>query len=422
MTVLSDCKYGSDKPDDNTLRLTLIYTPGLGGGNGAEYSDQTTQDWGHHEFVYGLAGHSGDWRTEQSDWQALRLNQPLIALTTSQHPGALGKAFSFMQVSSPRLRVLALKRAEHSQETIVRLVEMDGRSQSNAEIKFAAPVVAAREVDGQEMPLRDAGVSHGALVTSFDPYQLRSFAVTLAPLLGGTPITQPRSQPVALPVNRIVAGRDGARIRNGDGFDADGRALPAEMLPSTISFAGISFSLAASPDGIQQALVPHGETISLPTGGYKRLYLLAASASGDQKATFRVGDNPIELTIQDWSGFIGQWDDRTWSEKKEPLPPRPDSPGDESPRFRTVLEFTGLKPGFIKRSPVAWFASHRHTAEGANEPYSYSYLFAYSINLPPDARAVTLPDNSRIRILAMTVSDESSETGPAQPLYDTLER
>jgi alpha-mannosidase len=79
VTVLSDCKYGSDKPDDNTLRLTLLYTPGIGNGNGKDYADQTTQDWGHHEFVYGLAGHSGDWRQGQTDWQAYRLNQPLIA-------------------------------------------------------------------------------------------------------------------------------------------------------------------------------------------------------------------------------------------------------------------------------------------------------------------------------------------------------
>jgi alpha-mannosidase len=35
---------------------------------------------------------------------------------------------------------------------------------------------------------------------------------------------------------------------------------------------------------------------------------------------------------------------------------------------------------------------------------------------------VTLPDNDKIRILAITVSDESNEVRPAQPLYDTLER
>src|SRR5213075_424617 len=94
VTVLSDCKNGSDKPDDNTLRLTLIYTPGLGEGNGRAYADQLTQVIGHPEFVYGLAGHAGHWRREQTDWQGQRLNQPLIAFQASPHAGSLGKTFS----------------------------------------------------------------------------------------------------------------------------------------------------------------------------------------------------------------------------------------------------------------------------------------------------------------------------------------
>ena len=60
VTILSDSKYGSDKPDDKTLRLTLLRTPGIGPRAG--YADQSTQDWGRHEFVYGLAAHGGDWR------------------------------------------------------------------------------------------------------------------------------------------------------------------------------------------------------------------------------------------------------------------------------------------------------------------------------------------------------------------------
>jgi alpha-mannosidase len=39
----------------------------------------------------------------------------------------------------------------------------------------------------------------------------------------------------------------------------------------------------------------------------------------------------------------------------------------------------------------------------------------------PNTSAVTLPDNPRIRILAITVANESSQIKPAQPLYDTLE-
>jgi len=85
-------------------------------------------------------------------------------------------------------------------------------------------------------------------------------------------------------------------------------------------------------------------------------------------------------------------------------------------------EYAGLQPGFIKRPPVAWFASHRHTADGANEPYAYSYLFAYSTDVPANAKTLTLPDNDKIRILAVTVANESGQVRPAQPLYDTLER
>ena len=51
-----------------------------------------TQDWGHHDFVYGLAGHEGDWRHSETDWQAYRLNQPLIAFESAKHAGAMGKA------------------------------------------------------------------------------------------------------------------------------------------------------------------------------------------------------------------------------------------------------------------------------------------------------------------------------------------
>ena len=81
-----------------------------------------------------------------------------------------------------------------------------------------------------------------------------------------------------------------------------------------------------------------------------------------------------------------------------------------------------LIPGFIKRADVAWYSSHRRAPDGSNEPYSYAYLFAYPIDLPARAATLTLPDNDRIRILAISVADDADRVTPAQPLYDTLER
>lgn len=415
VTILSDCKYGSDKPDDNTLRLTLLYSPGIS-DNGRSYRDQATQDWGHHEFVYGIAGHVSGWKQAQTDWQAQRLNQPLIAFVSSKHAGTLGKNFSLLKLNNRRVRVLALKKAEQSDEIIVRLVELDGKPQQDVRLSFAAPVISAREVNGQEMPVGKAQNLNGALVTAFTPYQLHTFAVKLA---AAKKSVVESSQALNLPFDRIVTSKDGEK--SSGGFDSENRSLPAEILPSEIAYGGIRFTLADA--GKPNALTTHGQTITFPDGKYNRVYLLAASAKSDQKATFRIGDNPVDLTIQDWSGFIGQWDNRLWNKKQEIVPLRPGAPGPlpgAAPRTRTVMEFAGLTPGFIKRAPVAWFASHRHTADGQNDYYAYSYLYAYAIDVPNNARTLTLPENGNVRILAITVADENGRVHPAQPLYDIL--
>jgi alpha-mannosidase len=294
-SVLSDCQTGSDKPDDRTLRLTLLYTPGLGGGNAALYSDQASQDWGHHEIRYGLASHAGDWRAGDTDWQAERLSVPLIAFESGKHEGKLGKAFSLLRVGSDHVRVMALKRAEAGGEVIVRLVETRGEPAADVRLSFAAPLEAAREVDGQERPLGAATVTAGALATSFTPNQLLSFAVKLA--RAPHPVAAPKWQPVGLPYDLAAASTDGSSSQGG--FAADGRALPAELLPATLDYRGIRFKLAPAASGRPNAVVARGQALPLPAGRFNRLYVLAASAEGDRRATFRVGGRPVELTVQD---------------------------------------------------------------------------------------------------------------------------
>jgi alpha-mannosidase len=80
----------------------------------------------------------------------------------------------------------------------------------------------------------------------------------------------------------------------------------------------------------------------------------------------------------------------------------------------------GIKPGYIKRADLAWYCSHHHSAAGENVSYRYSYLFAYPIDLPAGTNSIKLPDDDKIRILAMSVADETPEVKPAQPLYDVL--
>jgi alpha-mannosidase len=430
-TLLTDYKNGSDKPNDNTLRLTLVRSPGIqppANGRPSGYSDQANQDWGHHEFVFGLAGHAGDWRKAQTDWQAYRLNNPMLAFQTVKHKGALGKTFSLVHLNNPRIRVLALKKAEASDEIILRMVELDGKNEPDVHVSFAGPIVAAREVNAQEQPIGPADISSGELKTSFTAYQPRTFALRLnsAP----TKLSSVKSQPIPLHYDLATASNDDTKTENG-GFDGTGRALPAEMLPSKITYHDVVFDLAPAKTGNPNALVAKGQTIELPQGHYNRIYILAASADGDQKASFQLDNAKADLNIQDWTGFIGQWDTRLWKNQSErdwaisanhavwppaDLQQREQRPA--SPRYPE--DYVGLQSGYVKPADLAWYASHQHTADGLNQPYRYSYLFAYPIEVSGSPKTLRLPNNDKIRILAISTVDGNPELNTAQSLYDTL--
>src|SRR6185437_15122272 len=112
-----------------------------------------------------------------------------------------------------------------------------------------------------------APVTDGALSVSFTPYQPRTFALHL----GTAPahLTAVTSAPVTLPYN--LAASSANDTQSTGGFDAQGNALPSEMLPSTIHFNGVEFHLAVGGANHTDALIPEGQTISLPSGDYNRV-------------------------------------------------------------------------------------------------------------------------------------------------------
>ena len=441
-TILTDVKNGSDKRDEGTIRLTLMRSPGESSGMKGEYTDQLNQDWGHHEILFGLAGHSGDWRQGRTDWQAYRLSTPMIAFATEKHAGALGKSFSLVNVDSPSIRILALKKSELSDEVILRMVELDGKAIPKVHIRFAGPLQGAREVNGQELPVGDANVAEGALETSFGPYQPRTFALRL----GAASVQQSlvTSQTVALKYDLAASSEDDTK--SSGGFDQRGDALPAEMLPKQLMVGGVKFDLADGGAGNLDALIAKGQTIALPAGEFNKVYLLAASADGDQKAVFKVGKNAVDLNVEDWGGFVGQWDTRLWKPRpasetekahngrpERQVPLRTDwaisanhaawdlkssgSP-DWSPKY--PQDYLGLGPGYVKPATLAWYASHHHTPDGLNQPYAYSYLFVYAMDLPAGAKTLTLPTNAKIRVMAISTAKEEPSVTPLQPLHDEL--
>src|SRR6185436_471596 len=75
-----------------------------------------------------------------------------------------------------------------------------------------------------------------------------------------------------------------------------------------------------------------------------------------------------------------------------------------------------IRRGFVKRDVIGWVGTHRH-APDSDQIYIPSYVFAYAIDPPAGAREIRLPNDERIRIMAMTAVREPYRVRAAGVLY-----
>ncbi len=402
VSILNDSKYGSDKPDDRTMRLTLLYSPGISGG----YQDQGTQEIGRHRMLYAVEGHKGDWRQGNTSWEAARLNQPLLAFASPAHAGPLGKAFSLLATNSEQVQICSVKKAEDGNEIVVRLRELSGQPAAGVRLTCGLPLAGAREINGQEMPVGPANLQNGVVAFDLGAYQMRAFALKTGPS-PRAPLAATVSK--ALPLTYDLDVVSASKAPADGGFDDQGHTFPAEQFPASLSSEGVSFQLGSRADGQKNAVVCRGQSLDLPAGPFNRVYLLAAAANGDQRAEVKIDGVASPLVVPDWSEFIGQWDKRLWKGEQAEL------------TYDWKNPLVGLVPGYIKRAPVAWYFSHRHDAKQGDEYYQYAYLFKCGVDLPAGAKSITLPNNDKIRVLAVSVASEpGAGVNPTAPLYDTL--
>jgi alpha-mannosidase len=400
VTVLEDGKYGSDKPSDNMLRLTLLFTPRVGLSE-FMFRDQASQDWGRHRFAYGLYGHRGDWREAGSTRQALRLNQPpqVFRVTGAQGGarGPLGKQVSFLSLNTEQVGLRALKMAEDRDSLILRFYELWGRPADEVELTLnpdlVGQLISAWETDGCERRLGVLGTEVNSLRFEMGAFGIKTIELQLGP--GVLDAQIPAYQPLALPHNLCAYTTDAERTR---GALPGGRSFPRELLPAQVTCASVPLTLAL--DKAEGALACCGQEIPLPEGGYDTLLLLA-SADEDLEATFYLDETPVRLSIQAGEGFIGQGDRRTWDRVME-----------KQPQYRWWAVATGVVPGYLKRDRVGCYTTHMHSAAG-NEAYAFGYMFLYRLPLPTGARLFRVPDDPRLRIYAATVAKGVLETSDA---------
>ena len=369
VSILNDCKYGWDKPDGRTLRLTLLHTPSCGG-----YKHQANMDMGPNQYTYSILPHDEGW-SQETQMEAARLNQPLLAFAVPAHQGTLGRTLSLATLGTDSVSIKALKRAEDSDELIVRLYEWTGHDQQDVRIHFPAPIESAREVNALEEETGAATYADSTLTLSMSRYQPRTFAVRLS-----RPDVQPDTAalwgtPVALTYNADVMSYDKSR---GNATTTFTYAYPAEQVPDTLVSGGVRFVMGDRQDGKRNAVRCTGQEIKLDRQpGQDKLCLLMASTD-EAGTTARVvvdGDTTL-IDVPCYTGRVAQ-----------------------------PLTCTTLQAHYTPDN-VALAISHAHSvSDKTNETMRYMMAYRYCVPLPEGATSLHISgNNTRLLLLAATTS------------------
>jgi len=169
VSILNDCKYGHDVRG-NLMRLTLL--------KGSVYPDEFA-DLGEHDFTYCLYPHEGDWRAGGTVRAGHELNAPLIPVVAKAAGGALPAEASFVQIDRPGVMLTALKKAEDSDDLVLRFVELHG-ARGPVTVRFAFALESVAEcnlLEEQDEPVEHAGRTFAFQV---EPYQIRTFKVRVS--------------------------------------------------------------------------------------------------------------------------------------------------------------------------------------------------------------------------------------------------
>lgn len=177
VSLLNNCKYGYDTYL-NTMRLSLLRSP----QDGSMSSSAPFVDQGNHEFTYSIYPHTGDWKTANTVFKGYELNYPLRPFATSSHTGTLAKDYSFFKVNQGNIIIAAIKKAEDSNDLIIRAYESQGIGGTAATFTLPGTISAITETNLLEEATVVPSYSGNTFSATFGPYDIRTFKVNC----GGT--------------------------------------------------------------------------------------------------------------------------------------------------------------------------------------------------------------------------------------------
>ena len=166
VSLLNDCKYGFDV-HDNVMRISLLRAP--------THPDPNC-DEGVHDMTYSLYPHAGSWQEAATVQRGYELNVPLVTTVATAKNGNLPREKAFASVDAKNVIIDCIKKAEDTDDIIVRVYEAHG-ARGPVRLTFGKTPVRVSECDLMEE--NDVSIeSHGNTVSfGILPWEIRTFKV-----------------------------------------------------------------------------------------------------------------------------------------------------------------------------------------------------------------------------------------------------
>lgn len=379
VSIITDSKHGWDKPSDNTLRLTCIHTPA---GAFTKDARQDLQDLGRNMFSFAIYSHTAGYETGTQK-QSILFTNPLRAVQALPGNAAEKDSLSLISIGSDDVIVRAVKMCEEDDSLIVRVNEAVGRQQRNVALRLNGfEIESAQAVNSCEEYISDLKPQKSSLRFNIKPFEVKTFKLKIkyAP-------AEPEAcfSPVALEFNAkgFTTDSDMRHVI----LQGSGLSLPYELLPESCVTGGIPFKFTQNADDLYDVLVCRGQTIKL-SEDTETVYLLAATTDSKKTAAeFITGGKKNKLSIYPMTQPISRWDMYALDQK-----------ADVNHKADYGFEFT-----------------HTHHPEGN---LTQKAMFSVCKIRTGKARELTLPEDNRLIILAMTQSKSNDRVTLRNPFVD----
>ena len=396
VSILSECKYGWDKPNDNTLRLSCIHTPV---GAFTKDARQDLQDLGRNIFSYAIYSHEGGFENG-TQMQSDLFNHPMLAVQTEdRNKRSLTDHESFCTVSNNNALVKAIKYSEDiNDDIIIRVSEGNGTGCRNVTLKTFAELEGAFLNTALEEEIKPINLYNGGIKFNLKPFETKTFRLRRKKF---DPIPKERYITLAVPYNSYGFTTD-ENMRNiimqGSGF-----SLPKELIGTQECWiGGVRFRYGRQDftpaDVCGDVMICRGQEIDIPQSDHNnctfaptRMFFVAGSVMGPQEIKLKIGKKQVPFNIKPIDEPISRWD------------------------------MAGLnQSASVNQNDVpAIVFSHTHHPEG-NTPKSACF-YMYSLNITGYDKVI-FPENNKVIVLAITVVSEYTKSALSSNIEDVVSK